>query len=232
MRGELGFLCNARRYFPAVPDDQLLAYGREQCAAYPDRRVDLSLIAAICPPAARQWDRRLAAEQADIDRSNAANQAACDRARHRPLIKTVGVARDMVWSEIGLTAYEDHEASSGEPPVLQHALVGSATGYLVIGTSAEAQICLTGETYRRRPPVEVEGWDRVVEVGYESPTGDFVIVAPMSGPGAVPDLAFLGKGHYRVRVHYREPVWDQDLPQHILVMVFPGASKRVIVHKG
>ncbi|GAA0825616.1 hypothetical protein GCM10009525_18900 [Streptosporangium amethystogenes subsp. fukuiense] len=231
LRGELPFLCNARLYFPTMPDHHLLAYGRKQCEAYPNIRVDVSLIVPICPAAARQWDMEIAAEEAEIERWDAANQVACDEARHRPLITPVAVARDRLWSEIGLAAFEDHELTSDDDPALRHDLVGSTPGHLVIGASAESQICLTAETYRRRPPVEVKAWDKVVEIGYESPTGDFVIVNPMSGPGTVSNLAFLGKGHYRVRVHYREPVWAQDLPQHILVMVFPGASERVIAHK-
>lgn len=231
LRGALSFLCNARSSFPTMPDHHLLAYGRKQCAAYPNIHVDVSLIVPICPAAARQWDREIAAEEAEIERRDAVNQAACDRSGHQPLITPVGVARDRLWSEIGLAAFEDHELTSDEVPALHHDLVGSTPGHLVIGTGAEAQICLTAETYRRRPPVEVKFWDKVVEIGYESPTGDFVIMDPMSGPGTVPNLAFLGKGHYRVRVHYREPLWERDLPQHILVMVFPGASERVITHK-
>lgn len=231
LRGELPFLCNARRSFPTMPDHHLLAYGRKQCEAYPNIRVDVSLIVPICPAAARQWNREIAAEEAEIERSNAANQAACNRFRHRPLITPVGVVRDLLWSEIGLTAFEDHELTSDEPPTMHHDLVGSTPGHLAIGSSSESQICLTAETYRSRPPIEVRKWNKVVEIGYESPTGDFVIVDPLSGSGPVSNLAFLGKGRYRVRVHYREPVWAQDLPQHILVMVFPGASERVIVHK-
>jgi hypothetical protein len=231
LRGELAFLCNARRTYPTVPDHHLLAYGRKHCAAYPSARVDVSLIVPICPAAARQWDKEIAAEEAEIDRRNAANQVACDRSRHRPLIKPVGVARDRLWSETGLEAFEDHAITSDEYPTLHHDLVGSTPGHLTIGASAESQICLTAETYRRRPPIEVKAWDKVVEIGYESPTGDFVLMDPMSGPGTMPNLAFLGKRHYRVRVHYRDPNWEQDLPQHILVMVFPGTSNRVTAHK-
>ncbi|MFE3448665.1 hypothetical protein ACFXJ8_06970 [Nonomuraea sp. NPDC059194] len=231
LRAELAFLCDARSSFPTMPDHLLLAYGRRQCAAYPGAGVKVSLIAPICPPAARQWAMELAAEEAEIERRNAANQAACDQSRHRPRIRPVAVARDLLWSEIGLEAFEDHELTSDEDPPLHHDLVGSTPGHLSVGASAEFRICVTTETYRRRPPVEIKGWDRVVEIGYESPTGDMVIVDPMSGPGELTNLAFLGEGHYRVRVHYREPVWDQDLPQHILVMVFPGSSDRVIAHK-
>ena len=43
------------------------------------------------------------------------------------------------------------------------------------------EICVIAETYRRRPPVEVKGWNHVVEVGYESPAGKIELMDPMSG---------------------------------------------------
>ncbi|MEU4836024.1 hypothetical protein [Streptosporangium sp. NPDC023615] len=230
-RGESAFLCNARLTFPTMPDHDLLAYGRRECATYPDIRVELALIVPICPPAARRWDAELAAEEAELDRRDAANQAACDASRHRPLTTPVGVRRELLWSEIGLEVYEDHEAATEEEPALHHDVVASAPGHLRIGVASDSRICLTTETYRGRPPVEVKGWDKVIEVGYESPTGDAVIWVPMSGPSRTSNLAFLGRGHYRLRVHYREPVWDRDLPQHILVMAFPGKSERVVAHR-
>ncbi|MFG1708633.1 hypothetical protein ACFLIM_36080 [Nonomuraea sp. M3C6] len=228
-RGERAFLCNARTAFPTMPDHLLLAYGRRQCAPYPDITVHVSLILPICPAAARQSDREIAAEQAEIERQEAASQEACDRSRHRPLLKPVGVARDRVRSETGLQAFEDHELTSDERPALHHDLVGSTPGNLAISTDGEADICVTAETYRRRPPVEVAGWDKVVEIGYESPTGRSELVAAGS---VVPlNLAVWGRGRYRVRVHYREPVWAESLPQHVLVMVFPGRGDQVVAHK-
>ncbi|MGA4988272.1 hypothetical protein [Nonomuraea bangladeshensis] len=228
-RGERVFLCDARTVFPTMPDHLLLAYGRRQCAAYPDNTVGVSLIVAICPAAARQWERELAAEQAEIERREAASQAACDRSRHRPLLKPLGVAHDRVWSETGLQAFEDHAFTSDEAPALHHDLVGSTPGNLVIAAGGEADICVTAETYRRRPPVEVAGWDKVVEIGYESPTGR----AELETSGSVVPLNLVprGRGRYRVRVHYREPVWAESLPQHVLVMVFPGRGDQVVAHK-
>ncbi|MEV4297039.1 hypothetical protein [Microbispora rosea] len=43
----------------------------------------------------------------------------------------------------------------------------------------------------------------------------------------MPNLAFRGKGHYRIRVHYRSPDWEAWTPQHLLVMVYPGTGKPV-----
>ncbi|MFG1704339.1 hypothetical protein ACFLIM_14200 [Nonomuraea sp. M3C6] len=107
-------------------------------------------------------------------------------------------------------------------------LVGTAPGYMEIDFHSDYEVCVTTETYKRRPPVEVKGWDKVIEVGYQSPTGGFVLMDPFYGPGELPNLAFRGKGHYRVRVHYREPDWEAFTPQHLLVMVYPGGGDQVI----
>ncbi|MFD0661305.1 hypothetical protein [Thermocatellispora tengchongensis] len=227
--GEQAFLCAARRGygFTAVPDHALLAYGRAQCAAYP-RVVDyMDVIASICPPAAADVLRESSIAEAAYARRDAAVQAICDRSRHRPRITPVRVARVPEFSEVGMEAWEDHEDSAEDVSLMHGDLVGSAPGYLSIDLSSEAEACVTAEAYRRRPPVEVKGWDKVIGVGYRSPTGDFVLRDPMAEP-ELPNLAIVGKGHYRVRVHYREPDWEADTPQHLLVMIYPGRGDRVI----
>ncbi|MBB6552726.1 hypothetical protein [Nonomuraea rubra] len=226
--GENAFLCGARQgaQYPTLPDHRLLAFGREQCARYPGTTVHAAFLAPICPPAAADWQREIDAEEAEYAREEAESQAECDRFRHKPLIKPVRVARILEFSEIGLEAYEDHEDSEDDP-VMHHDLVGSATGVLRIDLAADYEQCVTTETYRRRPPVEVKGWDKVIEVGYLSPTGDFTLRDPFDSP-ELPNLAVAGRGHYRVRVHYREPDWEAWTPQHLLVMVYPGRGDEVI----
>lgn len=226
--GEKAFLCGARQSgdYSTLPDHRLLAYGREQCTRYPHTRVHKALLAPICPPAAADWRREIDAEEAEYARQRAADQAECDRFRHRPLIRPVRVARLLEFSEIGLEAFEDHEDTQ-EDPDLHHDLVGSAPGSLRISLAADYKQCVTTETYRHRPPVEVKGWDKVIEVGYLSPTGDFTLRDPFGAP-ELPNLAVAGKGHYRVRVHYREPDWEAWTPQHVLVMVYPGRGDQVV----
>lgn len=231
-RGELAFLCGARgggRY-ANVPDHTVLAYGRAQCRAYPGGKVDPAFVAPICPPAAADIQASIDEEERDYQRREAEIQAVCDRRRHRPLIKPVRVVRERMWPEIGLQAYED-SAESADPntPPDGDGIVTSATGSLwIFAPRGDNQICLIAETYRRRPPVEVKGWDEVMEVGYLSPTGELVLVDPLGG-SLLPNLAFLGKGHYRVRVHYREPEGEDD-PQDFLIMVYPGKSDKVLKH--
>ncbi|WP_187414987.1 hypothetical protein [Nonomuraea sp. PA05] len=44
----------------------------------------------------------------------------------------------------------------------------------------------------------------------------------------LPGLAVAGAGHYRVRVHHREPGWAAWTPQHVLVQVYPGRGAQVV----
>ncbi|MFF4624020.1 hypothetical protein [Nonomuraea jabiensis] len=227
--GRTAFMCGARMSgrFPTMPDHLLLAYGRRQCAAYPRSAEHMSFMAPICPPAAADLRRESTAERDAYARREAVAQAGCERARHRPRIRPVRVGRVREFSEIGMEAYEDHVDTSQEDPVLHGDLVGSVPGRLAISFSPEDEACVTAESYRRRPPVEVEGWDKVIEVGYQSPGGDLRPRDPMDSP-ELPNLAVAGKGHYRVRVHYR----DAGTLQHLLIMVYPGRGDQVAVLKG
>ncbi|GAT68921.1 hypothetical protein PS9374_04586 [Planomonospora sphaerica] len=223
------FLCTARRAraFPHLPDHLLLAYGRKQCAAYPNSTEDKAFLALICPPAAADRQREIVAEEAAYLRQEAASQAICNRLRHRPRITPARVARLREFSEIGMESYEDHADTAQEEPVVHGDLVGSVPGHLRIDFHADYEVCVTAEAYRRHPPVEVKGWDKVIEVGYHSPGGDLTLRDPMDAP-ELPNLAIAGKGHYRVRVHYRAPEGDAFTPQHLLVMVYPGRGDQVI----
>lgn len=85
-------------------------------------------------------------------------------------------------------------------------------------------VCVTLETYARRPPVEVKGWEQVVEVGYDSPTGRMVCMG-VADDTTLPDLSLGGrKGHYRIRVHYAWFPWmgDRYGTQRLLIMAYPG----------
>ena len=170
----------------------------------------------------------------------AASQKVCDGARHRPLIKPLRVAHERTWTDYGVlesfeVAEDGDDGASFEDNLLNrtqdNGLVASLPGHLMILSHSDYDICAIAETYRRRPPVEVKGWDHVVEVGYESPAGKIELMDPMAGEGDLPNLAFRGKGHYRVRVHYRKPEWEAFTPQHILMMVYPGRSDRVVEYR-
>ncbi|MEN3539503.1 hypothetical protein AAH991_30635 [Microbispora sp. ZYX-F-249] len=237
--GERAFICGVRRSgrFAAVSDRDLLAYGRAMCAIYPGPHADEGLIAPICPPAAARIQAAIDAEEAEYRAQEAANQKACDRSRHRPLIRPVRVARERTWTDYGvLESFEYDESVPSDPfddglldTAQDDGLVAAVPGHVMILSHSDYDICVTTEIYRTRPPVEVKGWHRVVEIGYRSPTGHIEFKDPMGGD-ALPNLAFRGKGHYRIRVHYRKPDGEAGTPQHLLIMVFPGRSDRVVEH--
>ncbi|MEV4460533.1 MFS transporter [Microbispora sp. NPDC049633] len=238
--GERAFICGVRRSgrFTAVSDRDLLAYGRAMCEVYPGPHADEGLIAPICPPAAAKIQAEIDAEEAEYRAREAAGQKVCDRSRHRPLIRPVRVARERTWTDYGVLESFEYDDSMPSDPfddgLLDTAqdddLVAAVPGHLMILSHSDYDICVTTETYRTRPPVEVKGWHRVVEIGYRSPTGHIELRDPMGGE-PLPNLAFRGKGRYRIRVHYRQPDWEAGTPQHLLIMVFSGRSDRVVEHR-
>ncbi|MDX3111079.1 hypothetical protein [Nonomuraea angiospora] len=227
------FLCtmHQRGLFTKVGDHLALAYGRRQCAAFPAPGIDPYLIASICPPAAEVARRERAAEQAEIQAEDARSQKICDANRHRPRVRPVRVAHDRIFTDYGVI--EALETEDWDDDLLTTAqddgLVATGPGHLMILTHSDYENCVTVEAYRQRPPLEKKGWDRVVEVGYASPSGTIELGDAMGGP-QMPNMAFAGKGTYRIRVHYREPAWEEFTPQHLLIQIFPGRRGQRAVH--
>ncbi|GAA1637853.1 hypothetical protein GCM10009733_038710 [Nonomuraea maheshkhaliensis] len=256
--GERAFVCAVRKldappFHPSMPDQRLIAYGHRMCAVYTrgDAREEAAfkqayginlreqryLLEDICPKVAAEFDAEVAEEEAEIAAWEAEEQAMCDQApRHRPRIKPVRAVREKkpVWTELSLEAY-DEEADLDDDPVWRAEegdLVVTAPGRLIILVNTELRMCVTTETYDRRPPVETKGWDHVVEAGYESRDGTLVFGDGLSGV-TLPDLASRGEGHYRVRVHY---AWlsekgRQRAGQRLLIMTYPGRGDESIVHR-
>ncbi|MFE0151149.1 hypothetical protein ACFWY5_28670 [Nonomuraea sp. NPDC059007] len=239
-------------------DAGVLAYARRLCDIYtrndPEevarlkatdglQRDDLAHpLAEICP-SANTVVKAVAAEQdREFQEWQAAARRMCDATpRHRPLIKAAHVTRV---KEPQLTDYgvvETYEPTGtdqdpAEDGLLDKAqddgLVASLPGRLMVLTHSDFDICVTVETYTRRPPVETKGWDHVAEVGYESPTGDIVLRDDLSGT-EFPDLSLNGRaGHYRIRVHYD---WFKDKDgqegQRLLIMAYPGKGKKPVTYR-
>jgi hypothetical protein len=245
-------------YAGTAPDTVLLAHGRRLCGVYTRddpaeiarvraaegvRVRDLTyLLGGVCPAAAAVVDAGEEEEEQELRASEAAERRVCDEApRHHPLIRPVSriVERKPVWTDYGVLesvepgdgGEDDYDAGLIEE-MNDNGLVAARGGQLVIGVWADAPVCVTTETYTRRPPVETRGWDHVVEVGYLSTEGDFTLSDPMSD-APLPNLAVRGKGHYRVRVHYdRLPDVEGGFGgQRLLVMAYPGRGDQVVVHR-
>lgn len=101
------------------------------------------------------------------------------------------------------TAGEDFEAND---PSYQDGLLTVAPGFLGFDVHSDVPLCVTTETYTRRPPVETREWQHVVAVGYSSVSGEIRLAHPL-GDDPLPNLAVRGRGHYRIRVHYS---WDRS----------------------
>ncbi|MDH2426889.1 hypothetical protein [Sphaerisporangium sp. TRM90804] len=260
LTGERAFVCEARRFDAPglgrdLPDRHLVTYGRRLCGVYTrndpaemarvrqtdglEVRAAVWALAHICPSAAAV----LAAEHAREDREQreweAEERRACAEApRHRPLIKpvTAVVQPEPLWTDYGdLEAYDPEvaeEAPSGTDLPYESELLASGPGQLLIHTYPDSGLCVTTETYTRRPPVETKGWLHVVEVGYRSESGEIQLADPIGGT-PLPDLAVRGKGHYRIRVHYAVlPGKEGEYgSQRLLIMSYPGRGDDVTVHR-
>ncbi|MEU1726283.1 hypothetical protein [Nonomuraea sp. NPDC005692] len=259
LTAEQQFVCSLRddhraqslHVFPdTTPDQVVLAYGRHLCGVHTrndprelarlkiDRASLTSPLAGICPSATTivqaakaEQDQELAAMQAD-------SQAMCDATpRHRPRTKPARAIRmkEPQWTDYGvLQTYEGEGEEETEPDMDPgNGLVSSARGILAVMTHPDFDLCVTLETYTRRPPVETKGWDKVVEVGYYSPGGQIVLYDSLSGT-ELPNLALDGrKGHYRIRVHHAWFPWKGEAQsgQRLLIMAYPGKGDREIVHR-
>ncbi|MEV4109083.1 hypothetical protein [Nonomuraea sp. NPDC049695] len=260
--GTRAFICSVREnralaFADTTPDQVLLAHGRRLCGAYTRNdpaelarikaveKVDVrgleGVLAPICPPA----DAVVQAAQDEQDREyeewEAEEQRKCDATpRHRPRIRPAKAIRlkEPEWPEAGLELYEETEGSDpandgvyGAAPA--NGLVSVGPSHLMVDTHSDFHVCVTLETYGRRPPVETKGWDHVVEVGYESPEGQMIFMDGLGGT-ELPDLSLNGrKGHYRIRVHFAWFPWEGDKygTQRLLIMAYPGEGDKIITYR-
>ncbi|MGW3362272.1 hypothetical protein ACWDOR_04945 [Streptosporangium canum] len=262
MTGEMAFVCEVRgadgsSFMQSTPDLALVAYGHRLCGVYTrndpreivrvretsgvDVRGLTHTLDEICPRAAAIVKAEIDEEDREIAEREAEEQRKCDAApRHRPLIRPESalVLREPLWTDHGvLEAYEEDGYNDpfedGLYELLEkNGLVAALPGHLMISIYADPRVCVTTETYTRRPPVETRGWHHVVEVGYRSPTGEIKLRDAMGGP-ELPDLAVRGKGHYRIRVHYAWLPWkgEKHAGQRLLIMAYPGRGDEVVVHR-
>ncbi|GGM74758.1 hypothetical protein GCM10010106_21550 [Thermopolyspora flexuosa] len=255
--GARGFICTVRAYgllgvAGTAPDPAVLAYGRRLCDVYTrgdprelarirsvhgvDVRELRGVLAGICPAADATVRAERAAHERELERLEAEERRKCAAMpRHRPRIRPVRAIRlsEPQWFEAGLDLFEDAPANAGDDRYQQDGLVTGGPGHLHLHVSPEARVCVTLETYARRPPVAVKGWHEVVEVGYHSPTGRMTFADVVSGT-RLPDISLnRRKGHYRIRVHY---AWlrrkgDPRGTQRLLIMAYPGPGDRLVTYR-
>ncbi|MFF5212128.1 hypothetical protein [Streptosporangium sp. NPDC000396] len=248
------FICAVRRQhtFPfaaTAPDQVLLDHGHRLCAAYtrndPRELARLQevegvnirslsrVLSGICPAAKAEIAAEAAAENREFNEFMAEEQRKCDATpRHRPLIKPAKAIRlkEPQWPEAGLELYDEFP---GEGKSATSGPVTAAPGYVTVSTDSDFHVCVTLETYTRRPPIETKGWDNVVEVGYANQSGEMSFTDGLSGT-ELPDLSLNGrKGHYRIRLHLAWFPWkgEEDGTQRLLIMAYPGPGDKVVTYR-
>lgn len=256
---EQSFVCAVRgstalKFGKDVPDRYLLAYGHRMCGVYTrndpqelarvhrtygvEVRTLTYPLAGICPSAAATAKADAEQEDREMQEWEEKWQRVCDEApRHRPLTKLVSavVQPEPVWTDYGNLEAFDPETTEDPyevAPTHDDELVRVGPGHLAVTVHSDSPLCVTTETYTRRPPVETKGWHHVVEVGFNSLTGEIELADPMGGD-PLPNLAVRGKGHYRIRVHYSWLTSDGDkyAGQRLLIMAYPGKGDNVLVHR-
>ncbi|MEV4115435.1 hypothetical protein [Nonomuraea sp. NPDC049695] len=260
--GPRAFICAVRAnqalgLADTTPDQVLLAHGHRLCAAYtrndPDELARIyaaegldvrelyGVLATICPAADADVRDDLAAEDRQFAESDAEHRRKCAAIpRHRPLIKPAKAVRlkEPQWPQPeGVELYDPETGADPYDGVFDHSLenglVGAGPGHVAVHTHADYAVCVTLETYARRPPVETKGWDHVAEVGYDHRGGRMVFRASTGGI-EWPDLSLDGrKGHYRIRVHFAWFAWKgEELgSQRLLIMAYPGQGDKLVTYR-
>ncbi|MGW4469946.1 hypothetical protein ACWENQ_09755 [Nonomuraea sp. NPDC004354] len=257
---ERAFVCVARREeyvvprtFAERPDAELVAFGRSLCRA--SMRADpgeierlrartgvdvagfgtTQALALLCPEVDAREQAERQRQDAENDAFNATAKERCATGPpHRPRIRPAVRGTAPVWSDFGAVTAVENEDWNGASldKAFGNDLVGAVDGEVSVLTADEAMhVCVTVEGYGRRPPVERAGWEKVVEIGYTSPTGELSTWEDET----FPDPLVKGPGRYRIRVHVRGSAAaleeDGDARQRFLVMVYPGESRRTVVLK-
>ncbi|WP_188188179.1 hypothetical protein [Nonomuraea sp. SYSU D8015] len=260
LTAEQKYVCGIRRndrfrFAATTPDQVLLVHGRRLCGVHTRndpaelaragfQRESLTYqLADICPSAATTVQAEQTARDREIEEWLADAQRMCDATpRHRPLIKPVMAARieEPQRTDYGvMEAYglpeDDYDPAGMEllDKAQDNGLVAARPGHLMVLSHSDFDVCVTVETYARRPPVETKGWDHVVEVGYER-AGDSIVLEDSLGGAELPDLALDGyRGPYRIRVHYDWFDWkgERDNGQRLLIMAFPGKGDKVVTYR-
>ncbi|MEW9527425.1 hypothetical protein [Microbispora sp. NPDC049125] len=250
---------NVIKLAAATPDDMVLAHARWLCGVYtrndPQEVARLRAtqgltrdaltypLAEICPGAGAVVRAATAKADREAQEWEADAQRMCDSSPpHRPLVEPVKAIRmkEPQWTDYGVVETYEPAEDGGDPyedgllgKAQDDDLVAALPGHLMILTHSDYKLCVTLETYTRRPPVETKGWDHVAEVGYESPTGEIVLRDNLSGT-EFPDLSLNGRaGHYRIRVHYDWFEWkgSQGNGQRLLIMAFPGKGDKPVTYR-
>nr|WP_062341314.1 hypothetical protein [Herbidospora sakaeratensis] len=210
---EKAFLCLAGQY-DQRPDAELLADGRNLCAAETLYSGTMERLVYLCPERVAEVAPGLLLGRAVVD----AMHAAC--ADPWPRVRSGG--------DFPTMPYLLEKPGEGYR-VATHRLRDDPPGWLdevpvTVGAGVQG-VCLTYKTLKQAPPLRADGWRSVVEV-------------PLFSHGSVAlrglDGNFLddmGEGRQRMRVYTRDLTVEGLRAEQHLIVAFPGRSAKMVVHK-
>ncbi|MFI7127980.1 hypothetical protein ACIBQ1_19940 [Nonomuraea sp. NPDC050153] len=195
----------------------------------------------LCPdviggPDLMPSDERMVEEDADYV---AASNAACRDPWPRTRARKQGTAAYFTSEGGGYHLADDVDPDNEYGVERDHGglLTGEETG-VGIETIRQLNVCVTVKAFDKAPPLRLRGWQEVAEVGVTSRSGRLMV--PALGPGGeegagrtLPNVAIKGPGHYRVRVYARadEAAVTMLPAEWHLIVVYPGRSKKEVVHR-
>lgn len=203
----------------------------------------------LCPDVVARWTADLRSEAAEQERELAAWHAEMNARCTDPWPKVratrQGTSAYLLFEGGGYSVFDDRDETGGEGgdifKAIEDGFIDAAGSSAAISTYGEnAPMCLTVKAFGSRPPLRLKGWDRVVEVGIVSRGGHLGVPPyPEGGDSGtllpLPNLAVGGPGGYRMRVYARAFEWQEDDPdapvEEHLIVVYPGASTKKIVHR-
>ncbi|MFC6929310.1 hypothetical protein ACFQHO_02380 [Actinomadura yumaensis] len=243
------FICAAQQWGGVMaqrrirPEADLLRDGWDTCRGK-IVSVVVQGVEYLCPQVMAERKAAAARRQAEMDaiyeRQRVRDEAHCKRGAPRDDAAVRRATRVMSTDESGTYYVGDGaiEDDASFKAALDEGLVAAAGNSVALLPGSDGtQFCLTVMAYRKAPPVSLKGWDRVTEVGFDSPRGKARVGALAEGDETgLPVLTVAGKGPYRLRVHVRgrdeSPLQVEGPPveRHLLI-VFPGKSKRPKTYK-
>ncbi|WP_406631946.1 hypothetical protein [Amycolatopsis sp. WGS_07] len=156
------------------------------------------------------------------------------------MTKPVRTATADLFVGYGHFSVTDYDADIPElGPAYANGLVGvDSGGAAVLTGTATGKVTVTLQVLHAEPgSIELDGWDEVSEVSLDSEEGFILVHNTMVGPPReLDEIAYVGPGTYRVRVHARgrdiAPHSHAETPQeHYLISVWPAPEAPATVHK-
>ncbi|MEV4738943.1 hypothetical protein [Streptomyces sp. NPDC049555] len=125
-------------------------------------------------------------------------------------------------------------------PVATGVIIAAPDGALLLPGMNTGDIWVRAETWAAAPPLELAGWDDVVEVSYPATTEARLCVGGGGAHEALPDLAWDGPGTYRLRVSTRgrdagaAADWladDEEPVEEHRIQSWPAPASPPVVHQ-